>query len=412
MVLHKPIFKMNRKSGKNGTLSRKSSKDPGVPNLSQFKAGMCRQLLKKQNQMAHEAEKWQQLRDEQSEQRRLMISKATDNNRIEISDDNACSEAGSMGSRSWYFKELRRVVDTADVLLIVLDARDPMGCRSIQLEHKIMDGQLSGPSAISKRIVFILNKIDLVPREVADGWLKYLRKSFPTVAFKASTQKQRSNLTLGKGKAESASDASIDGSGCVGADQLLQLLKNYSRNRNIKTALSVGLIGYPNTGKSSIINSLKRCRAVHAGSTPGLTKSVQEVHLDGKIRLLDSPGVLFNDDESNVLRNAIRIESIEDPCSVVASVLDRVPSDQLRSLYGIGTFTNASEFLFRVAHARGKLKRGGIPDLEGTARIVLYDWNDGRIQFWAEPPVDVDDIVNCERPQIVDQFSKSFVCTD
>jgi nuclear GTP-binding protein len=74
---------------------------------------------------------------------------------------------------------------------------------------------------------------------------------------------------------------------------LLQLLKNYSRNLNLHTSISVDVIGYPNVGKSSIINSLKRCRAVSTGATPGLTKKVQEVHLDSKIKLLDSPGVLF-----------------------------------------------------------------------------------------------------------------------
>lgn len=55
----------------------------------------------------------------------------------------------------------------------------------------------------------------------------------------------------------------------LGADTLLQLLKNYTRNRNIKTACTIGIIGYPNVGKSSLINSLKRSRAVTVGATPG-----------------------------------------------------------------------------------------------------------------------------------------------
>ena len=60
-----------------------------------------------------------------------------------------------------------------------------------------------------------------------------------------------------------------------GGEDLLQLLKNYSRSLNMKTAITVGIVGYPNVGKSSVINSLKRTRAVFTGSTPGLTTTAQ-----------------------------------------------------------------------------------------------------------------------------------------
>jgi nuclear GTP-binding protein len=113
----------------------------------------------------------------------------------------------------------------------VLDARDPMGCRNIALEEHILK------SGANKRIVLVLNKIDLVPRPVVEGWLKYLRNFFPTVAFKSSTQAQRTNL----GQAKEAAVATTSES--VGGDQLVQLLKNYCRNKDIKTAIRVGVIG-------------------------------------------------------------------------------------------------------------------------------------------------------------------------
>lgn len=61
----------------------------------------------------------------------------------------------------------------------------------------------------------------------------------------------------------------------LGADMLLGILKNYARSRNMKTAITVGVVGLPNVGKSSLINSLKRTRSVAVGSTPGLTRSMQ-----------------------------------------------------------------------------------------------------------------------------------------
>lgn len=62
---------------------------------------------------------------------------------------------------------------------------------------------------------------------------------------------------------------------CLGADSLLQLLKNYCRTNGVKTSITVGIIGYPNVGKSSLINSLKRSRAVGVSSTAGFTRTVQ-----------------------------------------------------------------------------------------------------------------------------------------
>lgn len=74
---------------------------------------------------------------------------------------------------------------------------------------------------------------------------------------------------------------------------MLQLLKHYARTGNIKTSITVGLIGFPNVGKSSVINSLCRVRAAKVGATPGVTKSAQEIHLDKRVKLLDTPGIVF-----------------------------------------------------------------------------------------------------------------------
>lgn len=97
-----------------------------------------------------------------------------------------------------------------------------------------------------------------------EAWLKYLRQFAPTIAFKCSTQRQSTNLGQSKNRTMQ-SKSSI----CLGADHLIQLLKNYTRNANIRTAITVGLIGVPNVGKSSVINSLKRSRAAHIGNQPG-----------------------------------------------------------------------------------------------------------------------------------------------
>eukprot|EP01102_Stenamoeba_stenopodia_P018133 TRINITY_DN6611_c0_g2_i1.p1 TRINITY_DN6611_c0_g2~~TRINITY_DN6611_c0_g2_i1.p1 ORF type:complete len:510 (-),score=190.29 TRINITY_DN6611_c0_g2_i1:40-1464(-) len=286
-------------------------------------------------------------------------------------------------SRRAYFKEFKKVITVADVVLQVLDARDPMGCRCVDIEQMIL---AKDPN---KRIVLILNKIDLVPREVVEKWLKHLRNHYPTIAFKASTQSQRKNLGRVSGPVD------INTSECLGADTLLRLLKNYAKNKGMKTTITVGIIGYPNVGKSSVINSLMRVKAVGVGATPGFTKTAQEVHLDKHVKLLDSPGIVFAADSNNpevILRNCVKVEQIEDPVAPVEAILKRCKKQQLLLIYKIPVYNSSQEFLAHIAQKYGKLSKGGVPNYAAAAKIVLQDWNGGRIPYYTLPPADSQEV--------------------
>jgi len=341
-------------------------------------------------------------------------SREFNNNQVNISDNFEGSyavEGAATGqkdnSRKAYFKEFKKVLDNADVVLEVLDARDPLGCRTKRIEQDILE------SGVDKKIILILNKIDLVPKDVVNDWLKYLRNEYPTIAFKASTQNQRSNLGQLNVSAEAASDSMLNSSECIGADNLIKLLKNYCRNANIKTSITVGVIGFPNVGKSSVINSLKRSKVCNVGSTPGVTKNAQQIHLDKNIKLLDCPGIVFTQakkDGSNaaevLLRNCVKVELLDDPVTPVEVIVSRCQTEQLMQLYDIPSFESSHDFLLKLAASRGKLKRGGIPDIESTARSVIQDWNNGKIPYYTIPPVRKDVHVSSS---IVQGFSKEFV---
>ena len=103
------------------------------------------------------------------------------------------NKGAGQNSRRAYLSELRKVVDGADVILHVLDARDPIGTRSLAIEEMVL-------STSDKKLVFVVNKSDLVPREVLSGWLAFLRKSCPAVPFKCNTQSQKENLGRATGK--------------------------------------------------------------------------------------------------------------------------------------------------------------------------------------------------------------------
>lgn len=282
-----------------------------------------------------------------------------------------------------YYREFKKVVEAADVVLEVLDARDPLGSRVTQLEA-VVTGQLS------KKLVLVLNKADLVPRDNLEKWLKYLRQEYPTVVFKSSTQNQGGRLGQTHAKIMKINEDVMHTSKCLGADVLMQLLKNYCRNKDIKTTITVGVVGLPNVGKSSLINSMKRSRSCGVGATPGFTKSMQEIVLDSKVKLLDCPGIVLPgkdaDDSTAALRNSVKIEELNDLFTPVDAILKRADKSHLMIHYRLPDFKSTDEFLSVLAKRFGKLKKYGIPDREAAARKLLHDWNSGTIKYYTQPP--------------------------
>lgn len=417
---HRKRKKQTKRDLKNGIVrSNQQKRDPGIPNSWPFKQDLLKDI-----QRARERQKQQQqtqkdkrnadlraLREHQAQGGQFrtvedLMAKANQDRQafaakqgvgpsasMEKSDGRV---AAGQQSRRAYLRELKKVVESADVLLQVLDARDPIGSRI----HKTLEDVIL--SKADKRMVLVLNKIDLVPKDVVSQWLTVLRRSHPTIAIKACK-----NLTDGDDK--DASNSTVP----VGMDGLLQLLKNYARTGagggKAKTTIVVGIVGYPNVGKSSIINALKRSRAVGVSPRPGFTTSMQEVVLDKNVRLLDSPGVVF-DDKTALLGNCVDADSIDDPIPPVDALLQRCKPESLMMTYNIPAFPqgNTMMFLAMVAKSYGRVLKGGIPDKIGAARSVLKDWNQGKIPYYTVPPKDAEPDVAKGGAVIVSSFGAEF----
>lgn len=412
--------KLKREKKKNPMKFKKSKKDPGVPADCPFKDKILeeaqqavekkneerekRRLEMKEKRKAGKAGKLAELRGQSLES---MVASAQRRGKLHEASADVVGAVKDKGvtdrSAKAYYREFKKVIEAADVIMEVLDARDPLGSRCKEVEDAVV-------SAGGKRLVLVLNKADLVPRDNLLSWVKYLRSEYPTIAFKASTQ---NTSRLGQANIDlKNSEASIHTSKCVGADTMMALLGNYCRNKDVKTSIRVGVVGMPNVGKSSLINSLKRSRACQTGATPGVTKAMQEVQLDSKIKLLDSPGLVLASgnmsDASVALRNAIKVETLEDPVTPVVAIIARVPRQHLMLHYGVATFSDTAEFLAKLAISSGKLKKGGVPDRNLAARIVLQDWNSGKIKYFTHPPETKSESTS----QIVQEFSKDFSLDD
>lgn len=409
--------KLARRAKKNGgTTQWKSKKDPGIPNLYPFKAKLLSKIDRQREREESQKEKLKKIRAEQRMKNRIRLGKMKQANMVaeaaarnkafqaeveqrrayvkELADGVKDGEAAQQTRRA-YYAQLKRVIEASDVIIEVLDARDPQGCRASHVENMVLPK--------GKKLILLVNKVDLVPRHVTEAWLKHLRLEFPAIAFKANTQSGGGSRPLGRatGKAEAAEDVVLSGTKCVGAETLMQLLKNYSRSLNIKTSITVGLVGYPNVGKSSVINSLKRAKAAAVSPMPGMTKVMQEVVIDRNIKLLDCPGIIFGSDAAQcgmndndnkgtglVLRNCIGVDQLPDPVGAVEVLLKKCKPEFLMEFYGIGRFdpSEPHTFVNAIANKRGRLKKGGIPDRESAARSVLRDLYTGKLPFYALPP--------------------------
>lgn len=427
--------KVRKEKRKNPQKFIKSKKDPGVPNSCPFKEDVLKEVevgrQRKQEMKDKKRDEIKQRREESKakalEEKRTKglaglvadaeMKLATHDSALKFISNvsNGCEKMTDKSAKA-YYREFAKVVEAADVILEICDARDPMGTRCKEVEETILNGASKG-----KRLVIVLNKADLVPKENLEKWLKYLRRELPAIAFKASTQTQGNRLGQSTLTVKKSSDQQLQTSKCVGAGTLTALLANYCRNKDVKTSIRVGVVGLPNVGKSSLINSLKRSRSCGVGATPGVTKTIQEVQLDSKVKLIDCPGmVLASGDMSNssvALRNAIKIETLADPVTPVEAILKRCPKQQMMLQYGISDYDDTQEFLSLLARGMGRLKKGGVPDQFVAARIVLNDWNCGKIKYYTHPPEDdqkitgANDIVMAEA-QIVSEFAKEFSLDD
>lgn len=250
----------------------------------------------------------------------------------------------------------KKIIENSDLILEVLDARFAEETRNEDFENEILRK--------GKKIIFVLNKSDLVRPET----LRKL-KIFPRVAV--SCIKRR------------------------GIRDLRNLIKKKSRevekpvDKDKSGKVTVGVIGYPNTGKSSLINLLIGRSSAGVSVQSGFTKALQKLRLTEGIQLLDSPGVIpereySTHEREKILRHAKLgardYSKVSEPDMAVAELMKEFPGI-IEEHYKIDSENNPEIFIEKLGQKKGFFKKGGIVDDDRVSRIILKDWQEGKIRI-------------------------------
>ena|SRR3989344_1473661 len=248
-----------------------------------------------------------------------------------------------------YWKVLENIIEESDIVLEILDARMPELSRNEELEELI--------KRKGKRLVFILNKSDLVPEKIIAKRKEILKKRASTYAISA---KHKETLVT-----------------------LREFILAQARNSPF---FKVGIVGYPNTGKSSVINTLVRRHKAPVSSKAGTTHGQQWIKLKDEIRIIDSPGVIpvkQTDEIRYALIGSKNPEKIHNLSLVAHKIIEILKETKtLQKYYDIDEeLVDAEEIIEAVGRKRGFLKKGNQIDDSRVAIALIRDWQNGKLRL-------------------------------
>lgn len=257
-----------------------------------------------------------------------------------------------------------------DIVIELIDARIPMSSRNPDIDDL----------AKNKYRLILLNKSDLADERVTVKWVEFFEKQGIKVIKLDS--RQRSGM-------KSVNNAILE----VCKEKIERDRKRGIINRPVRAMI----VGIPNVGKSTFINSFAGKACAKTGNKPGVTKGKQWIRLNKTVELLDTPGILWPKFDNEKIANDLAfIGSINDQILNLTELslkfIEFVKNDYagiFTSRYDIEEKDDGVTMLGDIAIARGCLKKGGEPDYDKAAALIFDDFRSGKLgKITIEKPED------------------------
>jgi ribosome biogenesis GTPase A len=250
-------------------------------------------------------------------------------------------------------------VKNVDLILYCLDSRAPFSCLNPNFE-----------SILSRKpVIFVLNKQDLADEKETKKWLAHLDAKSGAFAL----------------------DSTISGAGYQLKNKIKNILQ-HKVDRNLRKGINIPLramvIGVPNTGKSTLINNLCGVARAITGDRPGVTKGKQWIKIDSDLELMDTPGTLAPDFESEIVGlhlayvGSIREEVLDLPslCLEFLKEFKTKYAENLVERYGVLIGEREPIEIFdEICLKRGWILKKNEPDYQRGAKAILDDFKKGRL---------------------------------
>ncbi len=250
----------------------------------------------------------------------------------------------------YFWRLVGEVINKSDILILLADARNPELSKNKEVLEMIKrDG---------KSMVNVFNRVDLLSSKA----VKSLKMKYPDYFLVSATEN-------------------------IGVRELRRVLHILGKKLG-KNYPKIGVVGYPNVGKSALINTIARSAKARVADKPGTTRGIQWIKA-GSLRILDSPGVipLQDREERLVLIGAKYPEKLKNPeklaCDIIKLFLNEYPLS-LQNHYSLtikDLELEANDLLEIIGKRRGFLKKGAEVDELKTSLMIIRDWQKGKLRF-------------------------------